>query len=129
MAIYVVGQDFAYPDGSNGDRLPGVFVLANRSDSVTDSSSAIIRYKIYSRTLGMRNEVTNQILCQSHSHGFCSNIQKTGYDFSYHPNSPSPTGGSCKRFDITVVTKPFDIYQTMAGDYSSSFYLVADEAP
>lgn len=132
ISMYVVGQDFSYPDSPQLSiydvRSPGVFVLANRSGSVTDAKNAIIPYAITSRTLGMTNPVSDNLHCSSTSFGFCSSVSKN-YDFSYLPDTPSPTGGLCKRFDISVVTSPFSIYRATPGDYSSSFYLNIDEVP
>ncbi|ADN75487.1 hypothetical protein Fbal_1278 [Ferrimonas balearica DSM 9799] len=133
LTIKVVGQDVSYPDSLDsesayGVRTPGVFVLANRSDSVLDAANAIIRYRIISRTLGLTNSGNEKQYCGELNYGFCSNIPKL-YDFSPLPDSPAPGGGTCKRFDISVVTMPYNIYRIQAGDYSSSFYLNVDERP
>lgn len=133
LSVSVIGQDIAYPDypeanNTSAVRSHGIFVLSNRSGSVPDVGTAGIPYRIISRTLGATNNVTSNVHCPASSFGFCSAVQKA-LDFSYYPNSPSPSGGSCKRFDITVVTSPFNVYQTLPGDYSSSFYLNVEESP
>ena len=133
LSVNIVGQGFAYPDNPDAEflyqvRTPGVFVLANNSESVTDAANAIIRFSMLSRTLGMTSQVTDLSDCGVNSFAFCSNLPKT-YDFSPLPDSPAPGGGTCKRFDISVVTRPFNVYQVQAGDYSASFYLNVDEVP
>lgn len=128
VQVSIVGESFNYPDLSNGYMTHGVFILANKSDSVTNARNSFISMAFSSRTLGMTNTITSSSQCQSSSFGFCVAQAKT-VDLSYYPDTNSPTGGVCKRFDITATTRPFNVFQVQAGEYSSTFYLLVDRTP
>lgn len=113
-----------------------VFQLVNRVAEVGDASIGnkrrVLNYSVQSFTLGLRAHPRNDLVrCTQTDTRFCIAVRKE-LNLNHLPDTTigkdrQGKDKTCKRFDITVITEPYDKFEKVPGDYSSRLYLTVDK--